>query len=148
MPLDCRGSLCPSGLCLTMQEMQHESPKELSKIEPSRKIQAVQPHCYNDSVTQMHFRFCFTESNETFTGNAITIGQKSCRDHPEVSVFWVQKTVSCRLQRQRKPEASAPPKTTWLLETKFPSPRSTLCFKFQGNAEHTLPQFVLHPPEN
>lgn len=120
-----------------------ESPKELSKIEPSTKTQDMQTHCYRDSVPQTSFCFCFAESNETFTGNAIATGLKSCRDHPEESAFWFQKT-SCfwQLQRQRKPMVSATPKTTRLLEAKFPG--RTLCFNFQRNVEHTPPKFMLH----
>lgn len=77
------------------------------------------------------FHFCFIKGNK-FTATTITTRWTSCRDHPEASVFWLQKaTVHSSFQRQRKPEVSAPLKTTWLLETNFASPRSTACLPFK-----------------
>lgn len=127
-----------------------ESLKQPSEVKTGTKLQAMPPHCCNDSMSpKPHFHFCFTEGNNLFVGNTITTRWRSCRDHPEAPVFCLQKTtVQCSLQRQRKPEVSAPLKTTWRPEMKFPSPRSTACLEFQKNAEHALPRLVLHPPGN
>lgn len=78
-----------------------ESLKQLSEIETDTKLQAMQPHCCNDSISRKpHFHFCFTEGKNTFTGNTITTRRWwSCRGHP--GAFCLQKAAAqCSLQRQ------------------------------------------------
>lgn len=133
-----------------VQEMQHvRAPKSCQRLNPAQKLKP----CNRIVTMILYCKPTFISALLKAKRRSQEMLQPQDRNLADTILrclsFGSKKTtLSYRLQRQRKPKASVSPKTTWLLETKFPSPRSTPCLKFRRNVEHTLSQFTLHPPEN